>query len=315
MQKELFALKTRRHRIAYIYAANIALNDSDIYSINSGVPNSGKSTKGINENYRVIKYLRERWNVDTEPFSIKNDIIYSNELDVVELSSQNYKHKLIDDGYMQALNLDNTTTVATLIKIVNATRNHHHLMEWNFQKPTRSAKGLFERFNILTFKPRIASPWTILMAMSPLMILTSDPWYFNQLLGTKNQVSDYTIKNWLKMNPNLVCDYKEVKVPPKRWALYNKYKEKAHTSYAKEQNYNKSLNALNLEMMEEVYQKLNSGGMTKKDISEYLLQEYHYTQAQVLKFINKYDEFERAKKIMEYRHGHTQYFQESAQNG
>ena len=309
LNKFLFSLRHRRQRIAFIYAANIATNDSDIYSVNSGVPNSGKSTKGINESYRVIKYLREICNKDTDKFSLKDDVIYTDELNVQDLSNADYRHKVIDDGYMQALNLDNTSTIANLIKVVNSTRNHHHLMEWNFQKPTRSAKGLFERFNIFTFKPRIRSPWTILMAMSPMMILTSDPWYLNELLGSKGQVSDYTIKNWLKLNPNLVCDYTEVKMPPRRWAIYQKYKNEAQARYAKDMQYAKSLKQIDTGMMEEVYQKLKAGVITKKDISEYLTQVYHYTQAQVMKFITKYDEFERMKKIMEYKKGQGGFFE------
>ena len=162
LNKFLFSLRHRRQRIAFIYAANIATNDSDIYSVNSGVPNSGKSTKGINESYRVIKYLREIFNKDTDKFSLKDDVIYTDELNVQDLSNADYRHKVIDDGYMQALNLDNTSTIANLIKVVNSTRNHHHLMEWNFQKPTRSAKGLFERFNIFTFKPSVSAAFSLL---------------------------------------------------------------------------------------------------------------------------------------------------------
>ena len=203
---------------------------------------------------------------------------------------------------MQALNLENDSTVKWLIKITNATRSHHHLMEWNFQKPTRALKGLFERFNIMAFKPKIASPWTILMAMDPLMILTGDPWFLNSLIGQKGMTA-YTIKNWLKFSPNIVTYYKEADMPPKRKRIYKKYKNLAHIAYTKANSMTESVKQIDFQIMEEIYNKVNQNVITKNEATEYLLQTYHWSKQQVHKFIGKYDDFERYKKILHYKKG------------
>jgi hypothetical protein len=301
LEQTLEKIKKKWEKVAFIEATNIALNDGDIYKIVSGIPNSGKSTYSILDAQKVTHYLREYFNIDVPPFSLKNDVIYTNELDVNSLASKDYQHKVVDDAYLQAFNLDNNAVIKYLIKVTNNTRNHHHIMNWNFQKPTRSVKGLFERFNLLAFKPN--KHWAILMAMSPLMILTSDPWLLNQLISEKGQVSEWQIKNWLKFNPNLVVSYRTPKMKSASYAKYNEYKNKAQMEYVQASRFSDSIKIIDIKINEELYSLINSSVLTKRDAPEYLLKKYKWSQPQVTKFLNKYEDYERYRKVLEYRKG------------
>lgn len=242
--------------------------------------------------------LRKEWNIPAQ-FNIKKDIIFHPELSDAYnlLSRKEYQIKIFDEGYFIGYNMDfNTTLAKETIKIAMETRDRHNIIMFNFQRPTRTVKGLFEKFKIMNFKP--SKDIRVILARSNLSVLSEDPWQLGPVLKQK---TDKGILNALVRNPNYIKGLTARKITPKLEEIFKATKKDADSAANLKKTtpdeLSESLSKTMIKTSEIIFKKIDGGDMALSEIDEYLRKTFKFTDSQLKSFKTTYNKYEMQEKL------------------
>ncbi len=315
-------IKGNIRKMCFIFACQMVRGDGDVPLLMTGAPGFGKGSLAIRICRRVTWYLREYdwgplYNEFGELRDMKKDVPEWSYHDILwagqakeEINNYygyaHFNRKIVDDAYMDALNLESNSGKAIFIgKTMNVTRSKNNLTIFCYQVPTRTTSFLMEAFYLWIHKytqPIVQEKKAgraIFLARTKIYT-TDDPWNTRRLRKSENEMQ---IVSRLASNPNKVGFLKPKTLSPADFKAYEAEKHAAEDVFRIKNTakdlIESAIEKYALEVRAAVGKKLLTGE-SESDIEMFIREKhpkYSFNRRQIKGIIRQYREMDFAFAI------------------
>lgn len=303
-------IKPKWKRISFLASANMVVNDGDVYCLETGINNGGKTNDAILTLKQTNWYLRNFWHVKSDmaqtkelhPFSLARDVRYTpapSDLDEL-LGDSQYNTKDMNEGMLAAINL--LSRKKEVVEMgVNAfiSRSKHNFLIFEYQVTKRPPKLLVERFNM--WRHKMSLRYGVLSIPSGLY-RKDDPLYFDELDKLR---TDKEISNWMvHRNPNFITVYRAPHMKPAYEQKFKLLQVKAHMQLKQARETQADLTQGYTAVVKDMWERVNQGGNPNPiafvELPSLLMNELHFNERQTKRFMTDFDKYDRYMKLVEW---------------